>query len=169
MSTNPSQNPLSTPMRARFLSENSSSSLSRAATYPTENVLANRTHLSCLNSGMSPSDPRPMSEEDSDLAGRMTRSINIKMYESDAKDATSLYVTCLDEDHQKNDFIGNCVVNLATVIDYGEHDDWFELTFKGREAGELQLQLTYYSYVRAFPRGFVGLSFFIFRTQERST
>lgn len=44
------------------------------------------------------------------------------MYESDAKDATSLYVTCLDEDHQKNDFIGNCVVNLAKVLDYGEHD-----------------------------------------------
>lgn len=44
------------------------------------------------------------------------------MYESDAKDATSLYVTCLDEDHQKNDFIGNCVVNLAKVLEYGEHD-----------------------------------------------
>ncbi|KAF9124305.1 hypothetical protein BG015_005114 [Linnemannia schmuckeri] len=72
--------------------------------------------------------------------------INIKMYESDAKDATSLYVTCLDEDHQKNDFIGNCVINLAKVLDYGEHDDWFELTFKGREAGELQLQLTYFSF-----------------------
>ncbi|KAH7043109.1 hypothetical protein BKA57DRAFT_120979 [Linnemannia elongata] len=68
------------------------------------------------------------------------------MYESDAKDATSLYVTCLDEDHQKNDFIGNCVVNLAKVLEYGEHDDWFELTYKGREAGELQLQLTYYSF-----------------------
>ncbi|KAF9927442.1 hypothetical protein FBU30_003241 [Linnemannia zychae] len=39
--------------------------------------------------------------------------INIKLYESDAKDATSLYVTCLDEDHQKNDFIGDCVINLA--------------------------------------------------------
>ncbi|KAF9311306.1 hypothetical protein BGZ91_006847, partial [Linnemannia elongata] len=48
--------------------------------------------------------------------------LNIKMYESDAKDATSLYVTCLDEDHQKNDFIGNCVVNLAKVLEYGEHD-----------------------------------------------
>ncbi|KAF9130950.1 hypothetical protein EC957_003673 [Mortierella hygrophila] len=48
--------------------------------------------------------------------------INIRMYESDAKDATSLYVTCLDEDHQKNDFIGDCVVNLAKVLDYGEHD-----------------------------------------------
>ncbi|KAF9087160.1 hypothetical protein BGX29_001003 [Mortierella sp. GBA35] len=75
--------------------------------------------------------------------------INIYMYESDAKDATSLYVICLDEDHQRNDFIGNCVVNLTKVLEQGEHDDWFELTFKGREAGELLLQLTYYSHVRS--------------------
>ncbi|KAF8939449.1 hypothetical protein BGZ58_009725 [Dissophora ornata] len=72
--------------------------------------------------------------------------INIFMYESDAKDATSLYVTCLDEDPQKNDLIGDCVINLARVLELGEQDDWFELSYKGREAGELMLQLTYYSY-----------------------
>ncbi|ORZ27891.1 hypothetical protein BCR41DRAFT_346184 [Lobosporangium transversale] len=72
--------------------------------------------------------------------------IKIPMYESDAKDATSLYVTCLDEDHQKNELIGDCVINLAKVLEYGEHDDWFELHYKGREAGELMLQLTYYSH-----------------------
>ncbi|KAG0364230.1 hypothetical protein BC939DRAFT_531523 [Gamsiella multidivaricata] len=72
--------------------------------------------------------------------------INIFMYQSDAKDATSLYVTCLDEDPQKNDLIGDCVINLAKVLEQGEHDDWFELSFKGREAGELMLQLTYYSH-----------------------
>ncbi|KAF9953538.1 hypothetical protein BGZ72_005348 [Mortierella alpina] len=72
--------------------------------------------------------------------------INILMYESDAKDATSLYVTCLDEDHQKSDLIGDCVINLAKVLEHGEHDDWFELSYKGREAGELMLQLTYYSH-----------------------
>ncbi|KAF9570515.1 hypothetical protein EC968_001737 [Mortierella alpina] len=72
--------------------------------------------------------------------------INILMYESDAKDATSLYVTCLDEDHQKSELIGDCVINLAKVLEHGEHDDWFELSYKGREAGELMLQLTYYSH-----------------------
>ncbi|KAI1317235.1 hypothetical protein EDD11_008827 [Mortierella claussenii] len=72
--------------------------------------------------------------------------INIFMYESDAKDAKSLYVTCLDEDPQKNDLIGDCVINLAKVLEQGEHDDWFELSYKGREAGMLLLQLTYYSH-----------------------
>ncbi|KAF9186345.1 hypothetical protein BGZ51_007309 [Haplosporangium sp. Z 767] len=72
--------------------------------------------------------------------------INIFMYESDAKDAKSLYVTCLDEDPKKNDLIGDCVINLAKVLEQGEHDDWFELSYKGREAGELLLQLTYYSH-----------------------
>ncbi|CAO3574622.1 unnamed protein product [Mortierella alpina] len=72
--------------------------------------------------------------------------INIFMYESDAKDAKSLYVTCLDEDPKKNDLIGDCVINLAKVLEQGEHDDWFELSYKGREAGLLMLQLTYYSH-----------------------
>ncbi|KAG0235295.1 hypothetical protein BGW42_005462 [Actinomortierella wolfii] len=72
--------------------------------------------------------------------------INILMYESDAKDAKSLYVTCLDEDPQKNDLIGDCVINLDKVLKEGEHDDWFQLSYKGREAGELQLQLTYYDF-----------------------
>ncbi|KAG0331509.1 hypothetical protein BG000_010829 [Podila horticola] len=71
--------------------------------------------------------------------------INILMYQSDAKDATSLYVSCMDEDPQKNDLIGDCVINLAKVLERGEHDDWFELRYRGREAGELMLQLTYYS------------------------
>ncbi|KAF9216957.1 hypothetical protein BGZ59_007227 [Podila verticillata] len=72
--------------------------------------------------------------------------INIYMYESDAKDAKSLYVTCLDEDPKKNDLIGDCVINLAKVLEQGEQDDWFELSYKGREAGQLLLQLTYYSH-----------------------
>ncbi|KAF9973949.1 hypothetical protein BGZ73_002792 [Actinomortierella ambigua] len=72
--------------------------------------------------------------------------INILMYESEAKDAKSLYVTCLDEDPQKNDLIGDCVINLDKVLKDGEHDDWFQLSYKGREAGELQLQLTYYDF-----------------------
>ncbi|KAG0250322.1 hypothetical protein BG011_008485 [Mortierella polycephala] len=72
--------------------------------------------------------------------------VTIIMYESEAKDATSLYVTCLDEDHQKNDLISDCVINLAKVLEQGEHDDWFPLTYKGREAGEIMLQLTYFSH-----------------------
>ncbi|KAF9945553.1 hypothetical protein BGZ70_003742 [Mortierella alpina] len=77
--------------------------------------------------------------------------INIFMYESDAKDAKSLYVTCLDEDPKKNDLIGDCVINLAKVLEQGEHDDWFELSYKGREAGMLMLQLTYYSHDPVVP------------------
>lgn len=44
------------------------------------------------------------------------------MYKSDAKDATSLYVTCLDEDHQKNELIADCVINLTKVLEEGELD-----------------------------------------------
>lgn len=49
------------------------------------------------------------------------------MYESDAKDAKSLYVTCLDEDPQKNDLIGDCVINLAKVLEEGEQDGMWKL------------------------------------------
>ncbi|KAG0050466.1 hypothetical protein BGZ83_004778 [Gryganskiella cystojenkinii] len=72
--------------------------------------------------------------------------INIFMYDSEVKDAKSLYVTCLDEDPQKNDLIGDCVINLSKVLEEGEQDDWFELLYKGKEAGQLLLQLTYYSH-----------------------
>jgi len=44
------------------------------------------------------------------------------MYDSEAKDALSLYVTCLDEDPQKNDLIGDCVINLSKVLENGEQD-----------------------------------------------
>ncbi|KAG0296592.1 hypothetical protein BGZ98_000884 [Dissophora globulifera] len=71
--------------------------------------------------------------------------ICISVYASDAKDAKSLFVTCLDEDHQKNELIADCVINLDKVFEHGQHDDWFELRYKGREAGELMLQLTYYA------------------------
>jgi hypothetical protein len=53
------------------------------------------------------------------------------MYESDAKDATSLYVTCLDEDPQKNDLIGDCVINMVRVMEYGEQDGMFLKTQLG--------------------------------------
>ncbi|KAF9162850.1 hypothetical protein DFQ26_003198 [Actinomortierella ambigua] len=84
--------------------------------------------------------------------------INVLMYESDAKDAKSLYVTCLDEDPQKNDLIGDCVINLDKVLKDGEHDDWFQLSYKGREAGELQLQLTYYDFDPSHPLNKKGRS-----------
>lgn len=51
----------------------------------------------------------------------------IPMYESDAKDALSLYVTCLDEDPDKNDLIGDCVINLAKVLEQGEQDGRWRL------------------------------------------
>ena len=66
------------------------------------------------------------------------------MYDSEAKDATSLYVTCLDEDHQKNELVGDCVINLAKVLEKEGFIASYTVTkVEGKPAPTLEINLKY--------------------------
>ena len=84
---------------------------------------------------------------------------------------TKMYVQLYDEDAKREDLISEGTVDLATVIKDGEQDgkntkkitkkretrsicsfsdpfpclDWFQLTYKNRKAGEIYLEITFYS------------------------
>ncbi|KAL1932018.1 hypothetical protein VTP01DRAFT_9074 [Rhizomucor pusillus] len=58
----------------------------------------------------------------------------------------NMKVQILTEDPKKGDLLvceGN--VDLSKVLKEGEHDDWIPLTHHGKEAGDIYLELTFYS------------------------
>ncbi|KAI9302868.1 C2 domain-containing protein [Cunninghamella echinulata] len=61
---------------------------------------------------------------------------------------TKMRVQLFDEDAKKEDLISEADIDISEVIKVGEHDGWFQLMFKGRKAGEIYLELTFYSAVR---------------------
>ncbi|KAI8064675.1 C2 domain-containing protein [Gongronella butleri] len=67
--------------------------------------------------------------------------VNLTVYEG----KTKMYVQLYDEDAKREDLISEGTVDLATVIKDGEQDDWFQLTYKNRKAGEIYLEITFYS------------------------
>lgn len=56
----------------------------------------------------------------------------------------SMTVQIFADDAKEPKLVGEAVVDLSQVIKSGEHDDWFQLGYKGREAGEISLELTYF-------------------------
>ncbi|KAI8090061.1 uncharacterized protein BX664DRAFT_281493 [Halteromyces radiatus] len=54
-------------------------------------------------------------------------------------------VQLFDEDAKREDLISEADIDISTVIKEGEQDGWFPLTYKGRKAGEIYLELTFYS------------------------
>ncbi|CAO3647917.1 unnamed protein product [Cunninghamella blakesleeana] len=58
---------------------------------------------------------------------------------------TKMRVQIFDEDAKKEDLISETDLDLTEVIKEGEQDGWFQLMFKGRKAGEIYLELTFYS------------------------
>ncbi|OZJ06686.1 hypothetical protein BZG36_00380 [Bifiguratus adelaidae] len=57
---------------------------------------------------------------------------------------TKLFVQVFGDD-KKSFLIGDCEIELDKVFKEGEWDDWFKLSYKNRFAGEVYLELTYYS------------------------
>ncbi|CAO3633462.1 unnamed protein product [Cunninghamella echinulata] len=49
------------------------------------------------------------------------------------------------DDQYNNYLISEADIDISEVIKVGEHDGWFQLMFKGRRAGEIYLELTFYS------------------------
>ncbi|KAG1491777.1 hypothetical protein G6F47_006558 [Rhizopus delemar] len=57
----------------------------------------------------------------------------------------SMVVQVYDEDAKRKDLISELELDLTKVLEEGEHDDWFPLQYKGRKAGEIYLEMTFYS------------------------
>ncbi|KAH8554978.1 hypothetical protein BGW37DRAFT_481926 [Umbelopsis sp. PMI_123] len=58
---------------------------------------------------------------------------------------TKMMVQLFDEDKRKEDLISEGEIDLTEVLKNGEQDDWFDLQYKGRPAGQIYLELTFYS------------------------
>ncbi|KAI8994839.1 C2 domain-containing protein [Pilobolus umbonatus] len=56
-----------------------------------------------------------------------------------------LTVQVYDEDSKREELISECEVDLTKVLEEGEYDDWFPLTFKSKPAGKIYLEMTFYS------------------------
>lgn len=60
----------------------------------------------------------------------------------------SLRVTCYADDSKEPEFIGDGIVDLTDTLRSGEFDEWVTIKAKDRYAGEVYLELTFYSSVR---------------------
>ncbi|CAG8577392.1 11125_t:CDS:2 [Acaulospora morrowiae] len=49
------------------------------------------------------------------------------------------------EDKREHDLIGETVIDLKNVLEKGEVDEWFEVKFRNKYAGEVFLEMTFYS------------------------
>ncbi|KAI9323157.1 C2 domain-containing protein [Dichotomocladium elegans] len=57
-------------------------------------------------------------------------------------------VQVLHEDPRGNQIICEGMVDLTKVLKEGECDDWYPLKQRGRDAGDIYLELTFYSVVK---------------------
>ncbi|KAI8391139.1 C2 domain-containing protein [Radiomyces spectabilis] len=60
---------------------------------------------------------------------------------------TKMRVQLFDEDSKREDLISEGEIDITKAITEGEADDWFPLTYRGRSAGQIYLELTFYSAV----------------------
>ncbi|KAI8365161.1 C2 domain-containing protein [Blakeslea trispora] len=58
-------------------------------------------------------------------------------------------VQVYDEDGKRQELISECELDISKVLADGEDDDWFELQYRGKPAGEIYLELTFYAAVSA--------------------
>ncbi|KAG2233833.1 hypothetical protein BDF21DRAFT_444713 [Thamnidium elegans] len=58
---------------------------------------------------------------------------------------TLVIVQVYDEDAKRQELISECELDITKVLEDGEADDWYPLQYKGRSAGEIYLELTFYT------------------------
>lgn len=68
---------------------------------------------------------------------------------SRGKGSKTLKVACYADDTKDPEFIGDGVVDLTETLKTGEFDEWVTIKAKDRYAGEVYLELTFYSSVSA--------------------
>jgi Ca2+-dependent lipid-binding protein len=66
------------------------------------------------------------------------------------KGGTSMKLFCFADDPREPDLVGETVVDLTEVLTKGETDEWFTLMYKDKYAGEVYLELTFWSNVSPF-------------------
>ncbi|KAG2203033.1 hypothetical protein INT47_013249 [Mucor saturninus] len=54
-------------------------------------------------------------------------------------------VQLFDEDAKRQELISECELDITKALEEGEDDDWYQLHYKGREAGQIYLELTFYA------------------------
>ena len=69
---------------------------------------------------------------------------------SQSKTSKSLRVACYADDAKDPEFIGEGIVDLTDTLKSGEFDEWVTIKAKDRYAGEVYLELTFYSSVSAY-------------------
>lgn len=67
---------------------------------------------------------------------------------SKKKSPKRLRVACYADDTKEPEFIGDGMVDLTETLKSGEFDEWVTIKAKDRYAGEVYLELTFYSAVR---------------------
>ncbi|KAG2210729.1 hypothetical protein INT45_000348, partial [Circinella minor] len=58
---------------------------------------------------------------------------------------TKLYMQVFDEDGPREDLISEGEIDLANVLKEGEEDNWYPLKYRGKRAGDIYIELTFYS------------------------
>ncbi|GAA5800704.1 hypothetical protein HPULCUR_006140 [Helicostylum pulchrum] len=58
---------------------------------------------------------------------------------------TLVVVQVYDEDAKRQELISECELDITKVLEDGEADEWYPLQYKGRSAGEIYLELTFYN------------------------
>ncbi|TFL00564.1 hypothetical protein BDV98DRAFT_569216 [Pterulicium gracile] len=61
------------------------------------------------------------------------------------KGGTQMKLHCFADDPREPEVIGETVVDISEVLTTGETDEWFPLMYKEKYAGEVYLELTYFS------------------------
>ncbi|CAO3621853.1 unnamed protein product [Mucor hiemalis] len=54
-------------------------------------------------------------------------------------------VQVYDEDAKRQELISECELDISKVLEEGEEDNWYELQYRGRPAGEIYLEMTFYT------------------------
>lgn len=67
-----------------------------------------------------------------------------------------LAVSVWADDPRDPDLVGEATVDLTEPLKVGEWDEWVALQYKGKFAGEVFLELTFYSAVRPTLSHFLG-------------
>ncbi|ORY77036.1 C2 domain-containing protein, partial [Protomyces lactucae-debilis] len=55
-----------------------------------------------------------------------------------------LKISVFNEDSKAPDLIGDCAIDLTAIWRAHEYDSWFDLKYKGKPAGEIYAELTFY-------------------------
>lgn len=63
----------------------------------------------------------------------------------DVSEHRTLKLSVFGNAPKEPDLIGDCVIPLASVLKLGETDNWYEIRYRNKFAGEIYMEMTFYS------------------------